>query len=223
MENRKYYEAYDERYKTVHKIGLRWFSDTQSPIVAQTIERYSIGKNSKILEIGCGEGRDAHRLLEEGFDLLATDISPTAINFCKENYAKYNKSFNVLDCINGSLEGKFDFIYAVAVVHMLLFDNDRDAFYRFINTHLKNNGIALICSMGDGDTERQTDARNAFELQERECIGKKIMVAGTSCRIVSNERFEEELLKNGLHILEMGQTGIDGQFSDMMYAVVKCR
>lgn len=39
---RKYYEAYDERYKTVHEKGIRWFSDNCSPIVSEVIEKYEI-------------------------------------------------------------------------------------------------------------------------------------------------------------------------------------
>ena len=195
-DNRKYYEAYDERYKAVHKEGLMWFSDAPSPIVAEIIERYNISKHANILEVGCGEGRDAHHLLKMGYKILATDISPTAINFCKEKWSKFSKNFKTLDLIKDSLNDKYDFIYAVAVIHMLVLDEDRNAFYRFVRTHLRDGGIALICSMGDGHSELKSNIDKAFELQERECSGQKVLVAGTSCRIVNTIRFEEELTEN---------------------------
>ena len=220
-EERKYYEAYDERYKAVHQKGLHWFTDTQSPIVWEVMEKYSITPNMKLLELGCGEGRDAHRLLEKGYPLLATDISPEAIGFCREKWPDYANNFQIVDCIKDSLNEKFDFIYAVAVIHMLVLDEDRDAFYRFIHTHLTENGIALIGSMGDGNIEHQSDINRAFDWQERDCRGEKVLVTGTSCRKVSNEAFAKELQRNHLAVVEKGQTSIPNHFPEMMYAVVK--
>ena len=74
----KYYEAYDQRYKAIHAKGLRWAGDRPTPIVADVAARYC-PEDAKLLEIGCGEGRDAMALLGQGYDLLATDASPEAI------------------------------------------------------------------------------------------------------------------------------------------------
>ncbi|MBQ9930146.1 MAG: class I SAM-dependent methyltransferase [Oscillospiraceae bacterium] len=221
MNGRKYYEAYDDRYKVAHGQGLHWFSGNASPIVAEVIEKYHITPETRSLELGCGEGRDAQNLLNAGFSLLATDISPEAIRFCREKWPDFQEHFQILDCVNGTLNDRFGFIYAVAVIHMLLLDADRDAFYRFIHAHLTDNGIALICSMGDGITQHQSDIHTAFALQERDCEGKRVLVAGTSCRIVNTETFTNELERNQLAIIEMGQTAIPGEFTEMMYAVVK--
>jgi len=147
---RKYYEAYDDRYRQIHEKNLAWFYSEPTAIVRQTIEKYGITTSHKLLELGCGEGRDAFPLLNADFDLLATDISSAAITYCRNKNAKYARRFQVLDCVAGELEGKFDFIYAVAVVHMLVPDEDRNAFYTFIRNHLTHDGIALICTMGDG-------------------------------------------------------------------------
>lgn len=219
--DRRYYEAYDERYKTVHEQGIRWFGEESSPIVAEIISRYHISKDNNILEIGCGEGRDAQVLLKAGFPVLATDISPKAIAFCKTMLPAYQEQFQVLDCVKGSLSETFDFIYAVAVVHMLVLEEDRNAFYRFIYNHLTAEGVALICSMGDGTMEFQSDIRTAFDLQERSHGGKTVLVAGTSCRVVSRETFGQELAENGLEIVEQGITCVPEQFPEMLYAVVK--
>lgn len=218
---RKYYEAYDDRYCQVHQEKLRWFSDTPSHIVGDVMKAYGI--DGKLLEIGCGEGRDAHVLLERGYDLLATDVSREAIAFCRSRWEEYAENFRVLDAVNGELNEKFDFIYAVAVLHMLVQDEDRNGFYRFIKAHLKDWGYALICSMGDGVMERSSDISTAFDLQERihEDSGKKLCIAGTSYRAVSFESFEAEIRKNGLQIVERGLTDVAPDYWSMMYAVVK--
>lgn len=218
---RKYYEAYDDRYRQVHRENLQWFAETPSHIVLDTLETYSV--RGKILELGCGEGRDAITLLDRGYDVLATDISSEAVEFCRRKWPDYRGKFQILNCVGGNLEERFDFIYAVAVLHMLVSPEDRTGFYQFIRNHLKEDGIALICTMGDGIVERSTDINEAFLMQERihEQTGKRVQIASTSYCGVSFETFEREISRNDLTILEQGITDVEPDYWKMMYAVVK--
>ncbi len=220
---RKYYEAYDDRYKQVHKADLCWFDSAHSPILEDVIKKFGIHNDQKILEIGCGEGRDAAFLLKKGFDLLATDVSDEAIRFCRELLPEKADHFAVLDCLSQRLDEKFVFIYAIAVIHMLVPDADRMDFYRFVNEHLTDNGIALICSMGDGEHEHRSDISDAFTLQTRlhEQSGAYLDIASTSCRVVTMANFIDELKKSGLSVLEFGKTVIEPDFPQMIYAVVR--
>lgn len=219
-ENRRYYEAYEERYKTAHARGVSWENDIGTPIVTETLEKYRIAQDSRLLEIGCGEGRDARVVLNGGYDLTATDVSREAIAYCQMRTPHYEKRFRVLDCLSGELDERYDFIYAVAVVHMLVLDEDRERFYRFIRSHLQEGGLALICTMGDGEMERQSDIGTAFTLQERNHESGKMMVAGTSCRMVSWATFEKEIANSGLMLIEKGMTSAVPSFNSLMYAVV---
>lgn len=218
-----YYKAYDDRYRQVHRENLQWFSNEPSLIVSEVIANFNIGKTAKIIEIGCGEGRDAGYLLSQGYHVLATDVSDEAVSFCRKMFPKYADRFRVLDCIMDSLDERFNFVYAVAVLHMLVLDEDRCGFYRFIHEHLTHDGVALIGTMGDGSFERQSDVSSAFELQKRthEASGKMLEIAGTSCRMVSFETFRRELEENGLAIIKQGMTAVEPDFPVMMYAVVK--
>ncbi len=220
-ENKKYYAAYDERYKTAHKHGVSWSSDVSTPIVMDIIKKYHINRNQEILEIGCGEGRDSRTVLESGYRLKATDISSEAIAYCRKLLPQYAEHFCVLDCLSETLDAKYDFIFGIAVIHMLVLDEDRNGFYQFIRSHLSENGVALICTMGDGEFETQSDVTQAFTLQERNHESGKMMVAGTSCRMVSFKTFESELVRNGLTIIEKGITSALPNFNRLMYAVVK--
>lgn len=220
-DDRKYYTAYEERYKTAHAQGVSWASSVSTPIVMEVIDKYGISHSQRLLEIGCGEGRDSRTVLEHGFQLTATDISSEAIAYCKEKMPEFENQFSVLDCLSDELDEKFDFLFAIAVVHMLVPDEDRDGFYGFIRSHLTAGGIALICTMGDGEVERQSDIRSAFTLQERDHESGKMMVAGTSCRMVSWNTFEKELFRNGFTILEKGMTSSLPDFNSLMYAVVR--
>ncbi len=220
---RRYYEAYDDRYRQVHAEGLTWFQSDPSPVVREVMNAYGIGKQHRLLEIGCGEGRDAAPLLREGYALTATDISPAAIDFCRRAYPEKAESFRVLDCIRGECEERFDFIYAVAVLHMLVEDADREAFYRFLREHLAPGGIGLICSMGNGQIERCSDPQMAFELREREHWedGRRLQIAATSCRMVTHETFRREIRESGLRLLQERITEDVPGFAFMMVAVVQ--
>lgn len=218
---RKYYEAYEERYKTAHARGVSWENDVATPIVMETLQKYQIKPDQRLLEIGCGEGRDSRRVLEQGYALLATDISQEAIAYCRKTMPQYADRFRVLDCLSDHLEEQYDFIFGIAVVHMLVLDEDRNGFYQFIRTHLSVDGIALICTMGDGTIEYRSDIETAFTLQERNHASGKMMVAGTSCRMVSWATFEKEIARNGLTLIEKGTTSCPPSFDRLMYAVVR--
>ena len=218
---KEYYKAYDLRYKTMHDMGLAWATNVPTPIVPATAEKYGVTKTSPVLEIGCGEGRDAFAVLKKGYDLTATDVSAEAIDFCRKAEPKFSDRFFVADCLKGEPNGKFSFIYSVAVIHMLVSDDDRKAFYGFIRDRLLSDGLALVCSMGDGVREFSTDTGEAFNLVKRQHYSGEVSVASTSCRVVTAQKFESEITANGLEIVEKGLTSSPPEFDSLMYAVVR--
>ncbi|WDV46542.1 class I SAM-dependent methyltransferase [Clostridiaceae bacterium M8S5] len=121
---KKYYHAYNERYKQVHEKGILWFSSDHTPEVHDWIEYYGISKYSNICEIGCGEGRDAISLAEKGFNITAVDISKEAIKKCKELSREKSIEVNwiVSDAIDlqKDVNMKFDYIYSIGTLHMLV-------------------------------------------------------------------------------------------------------
>ncbi len=223
MEERKYYEAYEERYKQVHARKLQWLSDEPSEIVGRTLEKYGVGKAARILEVGCGEGRDAAQLMRLGYDLTATDVSAEAVRYCGAKYPQYAQRFHVLDCLQDETRETYDCIYAIAVLHMLVDDADRRAFWRFMQTHLNAGGIALVGSMGDGETERRSDPGDAFALMERthEATGQTVRIAGTSCCVVSSETLRKEAEAAQLRVVEEGKTAVLPDFPAMLYLVAQ--
>ena len=114
-------------------------------------------------------------------------------------------------------------VITIAVVHMLVQDEDRQSFYKFLYNQLKETGIALLCTIGDGTEERRTDISQAFDLQKRthEATGKEMFIAGTSCRMVSFDTLSKEIAENNLILLDRGITAIEPDFPTIMYAIVK--
>ena len=165
---KEYYKAYEKRYKQLHENNLSWETDVKTNIIEDTIIKYNIDNAASILEIGCGEGRDAKYLLGKNYNVLATDVSKEAINYCKKIDKEHSNNYEVLDVLDyDDFSKKFDFIYSVACLHMLVLDEDRNKYFEFINNHLNDNGYALVLTMGDGKTERSSDITKAWEDVER--------------------------------------------------------
>ena len=127
----KYSEAYDKRYKQVHDKGLAWSTNSNTEIVEEIIKKYHLDKEN-MLEIGCGEGRDTRYLLNKNYNVLATDISKEAIDYCIKNDINHRNNYKVLDVLSDKSQDKYGFIYSVACLHMLVLDEDRNKYYTYI-------------------------------------------------------------------------------------------
>lgn len=217
---KKYYEAYNERYKILHKQDKQCFSDHPTPILYQIINKYNINHKDKILDLGCGEARDTIQLLKQGYNVIGMDISKEVIQYNQHRYNHYKDSFIQCDCINGEYSDYYDFIYAIALLHMFVLDTDRNKFYKFLYNHLQSDGLALICTMGDGIYEYQSDIHKAYHIIEKDYNGISIKVPMTSCRIISRDTFKKEL-NQYFDIVEISDTSIKDEFDHMIYAVVK--
>ena len=188
--NKDYYKAYEERYKESYKNNILWETKEPTNLVLDTIKKYNIDFNDKILDLGCGEGRDAINLLNKGYNVLAIDYSNTVINKCNElsNY-KFIDCFKQFDLLVDNMNVKFKFIYSIAVIHMFLLSSDRNKFYKFIYDHLEDDAYALIISMGDGIKEYKSDINKAFNISKRLNINnkKEVNVVETSCNIKNKD------------------------------------
>ncbi len=220
-----YYEAYDKRYKQVHDKGLAWSPANNTKIVEEVINKYHL-EQENMLEIGCGEGRDAKYLLDKGYDVLATDISKEAIDYCIKNDPNNKDNYQVLDVLkDNSSDDKYGFIYSIACLHMLVLDEDRNKYYKYIHDHLKDDGYALILTMGDGIDESSSDISKAFDDVQRihQESNQEISVATTSCRIVNFDTLLKEVEDNNFNSIKYGITEIENHFDIIMYIIVQKR
>ena len=198
-----YYKAYELRYKQTHNKGYLWEYSKYSPVAEKFLNDNNVTVNNTILDLGCGEGRDAIYLLNKGYNVTAIDYSQTAINKCNElTNNKFKTNFKQLDIFDNSFSNKYDYIYSISVLHMFLLDEHRDKYFEFIFDHLNKNGKALITILGNGTKETTSDIRESFDLSERiiQSIDIKIEVPNTSCRIVNWSTLEKEIKKSRFKI-----------------------
>lgn len=221
--NDNYYKAYEKRYRQVYKYNYLWSTKDVTKEVIDTINDLKISKSDKILDLGCGEGRDAIFLLNENYNITALDYSNAVIEKCKEiSNNKYNNSFRQFDIIKDTLDEKYAFIYSVAVIHMFVSIEHRNKFLSFIYNHLEDNGYALIITMGDGIDEYKSDINKSFLDTKRVILNnkKEVNVAFTSCNIVNWNTFENELLDNNLIIKRKWISKKVPEFNSSMCVIV---
>lgn len=222
MNKNDYYKAYDVRYKQIHSLGKLWEYTEPTKEVLEFLKDYK--QDETILELGCGEGRDAINVLNKGYNLLATDYSIEAIKKCNElTNSKYANSFKTLDFLTESLSKQFNYIYSISVLHMLVVKEHRIKFLEFIRNHLKDNGKALITVIGDGKMTKTTNIEDAYTIVERNYKNKneKVNVVQTSCNIVDWNTLIEELNKTKLVIDKKWISNDIPGFNPSMCVIVK--
>lgn len=220
----EYYKAYDKRYKQIYDLNLLWEKREPTKEVIDVINKYNINKNDKILDLGCGEGRDSIYLLDKGYDVLAVDYSVNVINKCNElTNNKYINNFKQFDLIKDKLNDKYKFIYSIAVLHMFVEDSHRNSFYKFIYNHLEENGIALIICMGDGIKEYKSNIEEAFNDTKRVNTNNNdvVNVVSTSCCIKNIDNIKEEIKNNNLNIIDISIVDDLPNFDKCICVVVK--
>ena len=72
-------------------------SGPRRDLVKWAHERHAAGNGQSALVIGCGLGDDAEFLAELGYRVTAFDISPTAIDWCKDRFPDSAVDYQVAD------------------------------------------------------------------------------------------------------------------------------
>lgn len=108
-------------------------------------ERFT--KSMKILDAGCGEGRNAVYFINQGYQIFGIDPNETAIQYCRFRAKSLNPDFDIHRFRVGKLEeipfhaGAFDAVICSAVLH---FADNVDNFWKMvleISRVLKPGGI----------------------------------------------------------------------------------
>lgn len=100
--------------------------------------------NGKLLEIGCGSGRDASFMIKNNYDIIAIDGSKNMINEAKKIHPNLsNNLFHKILPNELTFDEKFDGIYSIATL-MHLTKNDLKAVLLKIFNLLKENGFFLM-------------------------------------------------------------------------------
>lgn len=133
------------KYYNNHAASISKQYETADVSAVQELLLEIFPENSYLLEIGCGSGRDAAFMVENGYHLVAIDASKNMIREAKELHPILENSLQVgiipdnLDFTDNSFDG----IYSIATL-MHLERNKIDLSIAKIYNSLKNNGKFLF-------------------------------------------------------------------------------
>ena len=141
-----------------------------SMILGRFLRKFS-PQGKSLLELGAGMGILAMIAARHGFaSIMATDISPQAVDFARANVLRNGLDnivrTRILDIASDSLppDARFDII---AASELLYLDELHRPILKFLGRHLAPDGKALFCT----DLARQKPrfaklAKDAFQIQE---------------------------------------------------------
>ncbi|MEM2944495.1 MAG: class I SAM-dependent methyltransferase [Methanomassiliicoccales archaeon] len=123
---------WDEVYNTKPE----YFGELPSEFARRSLEVLKKNHAQRIIELGCGEGRDTLLFLKEGLEVIALDYSPVAINhlFHKARYMGLAENLTVMvhDARNGlPLQREcVDGVYSHMFFTMQLFERELDFIFQ---------------------------------------------------------------------------------------------
>lgn len=131
---------WDERYKTG---DLPWDTGKTSSELMRVIAQEHIAP-CKALELGCGLGTNSIWLAQQGFDMTALDISPSAIQRARDIASRVAVRFLVGDVLDPPrIEDKFSFFFDRGCYHAVR-RVDVAGYLRTLDRLLTPDAIGLI-------------------------------------------------------------------------------
>lgn len=151
----------------------------------QMFEKY-LRRGGKILDLGCGSGRDSKYFLSQGYEVVSIDGSEKICK-CASEYLQRLVQCVRFEEMNFSQE--FDGVWACAALLHVEKDKLADVLKR-VFLCLKENGI-LYASFKYGTEERKKDGRYFVDLDEasvQELLQKDGMFRVLECKLTGDVR-----------------------------------
>ncbi|MFW3171475.1 class I SAM-dependent methyltransferase [Geodermatophilus sp. CPCC 206100] len=107
------------------EVAMPWDRDDAHPLlVAWASERAPAGRGRRAVVVGCGLGADAEFVAGLGFDVVAFDVSPTAVATVRERRPGSAVEYTVADLLDlpAAWRGAFDLVVEVHTVQALPLD-----------------------------------------------------------------------------------------------------
>lgn len=99
-------------------------------------------RGKKIIDIGCGNGRDSLYFYKQNLDVVGIDISKRAIKK-NSSYSKAKLKFVNLDIGKKTISGKFDFIYSRFFLHAIN-EKTENKLLNLVNKIKKKNTLLFL-------------------------------------------------------------------------------
>lgn len=145
-----------------------WADLEPSPYLVQWLENNKKDlKNKKAIVIGCGVGDDAQAISDYGYDVIAFDISPEAINLCKKRYPNTKVTYLVADLFDYDKKWleNFDLVYECNTIQILP-GKYRIKARKAISNLVSKNAYALVSCRSREKNEKEDEIPLPLDYEE---------------------------------------------------------
>lgn len=139
-----------------------------SPVIPDLVERYELGSDSKVLDVGCAKGFFLHDLKEQipGISVSGLDISEYAISNSMSSISPFVKVGNATRLPYA--DNSFDFVMSINTVHNLNREDCAIALQEIERVSKKNSFITVDAYRNESEKERM-EAWNLTALTMMSC------------------------------------------------------
>jgi SAM-dependent methyltransferase len=160
------------RFDGIYTTEPERFAGSPSPFSGWALEvlrpRVATGR---LLDLGCGLGRDARRFAAAGYEVRATDFSPVAIARAEAQPDRPpSLRFEVADAVTAlrtERDEGLDGVYAHAL-YMLLSDRELEATFREVHRVLRPGGLHLFAVRSVTDPAAREGMEVAPDVRQRQ-------------------------------------------------------
>jgi len=85
MDIREKLQAYSRGFAGAYNVQWSAFASNLAPKLADFLDPRMVGPDKRLLDVCCGTGRLATGFLERGYKVVGVDLSPSMIEFAKDN------------------------------------------------------------------------------------------------------------------------------------------
>jgi len=150
MEDTKVY--WEEKFKGKGEV---WGTQPSKAAILLVEDLHNYGnayKNGKVIDIGCGYGRDMNYLYECGYkNLLGIDFSEEAVKLGQKAYP----ALHILntDIFEYDFSEKANIIFCNFIIHLLTDEDKRKLLINRLYENLEDNGLLYAAVSSDDDSE----------------------------------------------------------------------
>jgi tellurite methyltransferase len=139
---------YDKRYAGA---GFYWGQapSSMAPRVVEAVKP-GAGFRPKLIDLGCGEGRDAIYFAQHGFEVVALDLSAVGLEKARRYAAEADVEIETVhaDAADYGLEDTYDVVFSTGTLHYIPPDA-RQARFEDYKAHTLPQGIHVISVLVD--------------------------------------------------------------------------
>jgi SAM-dependent methyltransferase len=127
---------------------IPWAEFEANPNLLEWLERSRVSPSgTSALKVGCGLGDDAEALSERGFDVTAFDVSPTAVEWCRDRFPDSTVGYRVADLLAAPEEWSraFEFVLESYTLQVLPTPERRRAIRAVADVVAPGGTLLVVC------------------------------------------------------------------------------